>query len=121
MMCRSYCVFAMELTTLPSSPFPSRRQRPGRTLFGSPPKSIKSALRAAHTTGAVNVNFTLRAGDVNNDNAVDITDLLALIAAYNKLSPNAGYLEGADFNADGTNDITDLLLLIGNYNQIGDP
>jgi hypothetical protein len=61
----------------------------------------------------------LRTGDGNNDNAADITDLLALIAHYNQVSPAAGYLEAVDFNLDGANDITDLLLLIGNYNQLG--
>ena len=62
----------------------------------------------------------LRAGDINNDNATDIADLLLLIAHYNQVAPNSGYLEAADFNSDGANDLTDLLLLIGNYNQIGD-
>ncbi len=61
----------------------------------------------------------LRAGDANNDNFVDIADLLLLINAYNKTTPNAGYLDPADFNTDGSNDIDDLLLLIGNYNQQG--
>ncbi len=69
-------------------------------------------------TGA---NITLLAGDVNNDNAVDISDLLLLIAAYNQISPAAGYSLAADLNGDGTNDITDLLMLIGNYNVLGDP
>jgi hypothetical protein len=67
-----------------------------------------------------NFNATLRGGDANNDNFVDITDLLTLIAHYNQTAPATEYLEAADFNEDGTNDITDLLLLIGNYNQQGD-
>jgi len=62
----------------------------------------------------------LRAGDANNDNAADLADLLVLLRAYNKVSPNAGYHQAADFNFDGANDILDLLLLIGNYNQMGD-
>ncbi len=69
------------------------------------------------------LTFDLLNGDVNNDNAVDITDLLALIAHYNqqKNSPpnNPNYLATADLNADGSNDITDLLILIGNYNKTG--
>jgi hypothetical protein len=64
--------------------------------------------------------LTLRAGDVNGDNFADITDLLALIAHYNAVSPSAEYLQAADFNADGSNDISDLLLLIGNFNAVGD-
>ncbi len=62
----------------------------------------------------------LAAGDANNDNTVDIADLLILLSAYNRVSPNAGYRAAADFNCDGANDIADLLLLIGNYNQVGD-
>lgn len=65
--------------------------------------------------------FTLPAGDANNDNVVDITDLLLEIGAYNQVSPSAGYLLAADFNGDGNNDITDLLLLISHYNQVGNP
>lgn len=64
-------------------------------------------------------DITLRGGDANNDNAVDIGDLTILIAAYNKTSPNAGYNLAADFNGDGANDIADLLIAIGNYNVIG--
>lgn len=62
----------------------------------------------------------LKAGDANNDNTADIADLLVLIDAYNKVSPDVEYLEAADFNLDGSNDIADLLLLVGNYNQLGD-
>jgi hypothetical protein len=73
------------------------------------------------TNGSVsNVNFTLLAGDANDDNFADITDLLAVVAAYNQVSPAPGFSEAADFNGDSTNDITDLLLLIGNYNKQGE-
>jgi hypothetical protein len=68
----------------------------------------------------MNANAMLRAGDANDDNAVDIADLLLLLTHYNKVSPDSTYLNAADFNDDGTNDITDLLLLIGNYNHLGD-
>jgi probable HAF family extracellular repeat protein len=69
------------------------------------------------------LNTALFGGDVNEDNVVDITDLLELIAVYNKtlLGSPAGYSVAADFNADNANDITDLLLLIGSYNRSGDP
>lgn len=65
-------------------------------------------------------DVTLKAGDANEDNAVDISDLLALIGAYNQTFPAAGYLMAADFTRDNTVDIADLLLLIGNYNQQGE-
>ncbi len=66
------------------------------------------------------VTALLKVGDGNNDNAVDITDLLLLIAHYNQTQGSGDYLSAVDFNGDATNDITDLLLLIANYNQLGD-
>ena len=75
------------------------RARPGGWVAGCPAAEFK--------------------GDAN-DNAVDIGDLLLLIAHYNKTQSTGDYREAADFNGDGTNDIADLLLLIGNYNQMGD-
>lgn len=84
-------------------------------------KWLAKVLTVDTTNGDVSeVNTTLRAGDANNDNAVDIVDLLLLIAHYNQVSPNAGYVEAADSNCDGITDIVDLLLLIGNYNMLGD-
>lgn len=73
------------------------------------------------TNGSLTIpTVALAAGDANNDNVVDISDLLLLILAYNKVSPNAGYNLAADFNCDGANDIADLLLLIGSFNRRGD-
>lgn len=66
-----------------------------------------------------NLIFDLKNGDITNDNAVNISDLLDLISHYNQVKPAAGYSDTADLNADGNNDITDLLILIGNYNQTG--
>ncbi len=79
-------------------------------------KNITVDTRNGNVTDA---NARLLAGDANNDNACDITDLLLLIAHYNQVSPNAGFLDTADFNCDGVNDITDLLLLVANYNKMG--
>ncbi len=85
-------------------------------------KWLRSILVADTTTGNVTgLNATLRGGDANDDNAIDISDLLLLIAHYNQQQGTGGYLETADFNSDGSCDISDLLLLIGNYNSIGSP
>ncbi len=75
---------------------------------------------APATTEFLALNTELLAGDATNDNAVDITDLLLLIAHYNQTQDVGDYLDSADFNTDGTNDITDLLLLISNYNVVGE-
>jgi len=95
--------------------------------FGNYTVAIKGAkwLRKNITVNArvgnvLNANATLLAGDANNDNFADISDLLLLISAYNKVAPNAGFSDAADFNCDGSNDIADLLLLVANYNKQGD-
>lgn len=76
---------------------------------------------SANLTASVNIGIIeFKGGDANDDNTVDIADLLILIGAYNKVSPNSGYLEAADFTNNGTNDIADLLVLISNYNKQGD-
>jgi hypothetical protein len=104
----------------------------GNLAFTSVPRGTynillrgNKVLSKAFTNVAVNNTISLGStvllgGDTNADNAVDITDLLALIGAYNQSAPAPGYLEAADFNGDGINDITDLLILIANYNKLGD-
>ena len=67
------------------------------------------------------LSVQLRAGDSNNDNVVDVTDLLAIINHYNQTSASINYLADADFNCDDVNDVTDLLIVINNYNRPGDP
>lgn len=106
----------------------------GNYLVPAPPGNYRIRVKTANTlseaanantiSGDVSgVNFTLRGGDISDDNAVDITDLLALIDAYNqqKNTPpdNPNYSAAADINCDDANDIGDLLLLLANYNQIG--
>jgi hypothetical protein len=80
-------------------------------------RTIARDVTANNISGA---DFTLLTGDGTNDNSVDISDLLRLIAAYNQPISLPGYDESSDFSGDGVNDITDLLLLIGNYNRQGD-
>lgn len=74
-------------------------------------------IRTANVTG---LNLLLPAGDVNNDNAIDISDLTLLIGFYNGSVSNGNYFEAADFNDDSAVDINDLLTLISNYNALGD-
>lgn len=86
------------------------------------PQNLSRVFPANVTAGDVSgiVVPILKTGDATNDDAADIADLQVLIAAYNKISPAAGYQQTADFNGDGTNDIADLQFLITNYNQIGE-
>lgn len=80
----------------------------------------KTIALAATVSDIPNINLTLRGGDANNDNYVDISDLLLLIGSYNKTAPDSAYLDAADFNCDGSDDIFDLVLLIANYNRQGE-
>jgi sugar lactone lactonase YvrE len=84
-------------------------------------KWLRKIVRVNASAGDVtNVAVTLKAGDITNDNVVDITDLLTLIAHYNAVSPSSNYLDAADLDNNGSNDIGDLLLLISRYNHIGE-
>ncbi len=95
--------------------------RQGYTVHIKADKWLAKNVSVDTTNGNVSsVTVTLKAGDANNDNFADISNLLLLIGHYNKVAPDIDYFDAADFNGDGANDITDLLLLIGNYNQQGD-
>ena len=93
------------------------------TLHISAPKYLAKNVAINALTGNVSgITATLRAGDGNGDNVVDVSDLLLIINHYNQRQANNpnNYLEACDFNSDGANDVTDLLLVIGNYNAQGD-
>jgi hypothetical protein len=62
-----------------------------------------------------------RAGDVNNDNLVDITDFSLLRATFGKICGDGSYDGRADFTGDCLVDITDFTLLRGNFGQAGAP
>ena len=53
-------------------------------------------------------------GDINGDGAVDVLDLLLLLAAWGDCPPPPGACP-ADLNGDGTVDVLDLLLLLANW------
>ncbi|TDA68928.1 MAG: hypothetical protein D9V47_06585 [Clostridia bacterium] len=65
----------------------------------------------------------LRAGDVNDDNVVNLQDLTLLASAYRSQEgdPATGqrYNPAADLNADGQVNLQDLTLLATNYRQVG--
>jgi hypothetical protein len=62
-----------------------------------------------------------RAGDVNNDNLVDVTDFTLLRATFGKGCADGGYDGRADFTGDCLVDITDFTLQRGNFGQSGAP
>ncbi|MEP0765536.1 MAG: hypothetical protein HRF45_03210 [Fimbriimonadia bacterium] len=60
------------------------------------------------------VNFTLRNGDVNDDNSVDISDLTLVLTNF------GGTMGPADLNADGSVDLSDLNIILTNFGVAGD-
>jgi hypothetical protein len=63
---------------------------------------------------------TLRPGDANNDNRVNLQDLTLLATAYRTKTGELRFNANADFNADGHVNIQDLTLLAGSYRAVGD-
>jgi hypothetical protein len=63
-----------------------------------------------HSLAAPNPNL---AGDLNNDNKVDVTDLSILLSSYNSTQA------GSDINADGQVNILDLSILLSHYGSNG--
>ncbi|MDU8885505.1 malectin domain-containing carbohydrate-binding protein [Yeosuana sp. MJ-SS3] len=61
----------------------------------------------------------LLAGDVNDDNKVNISDFAILAGSYNLESGDSEYDDRADLNSSGKVDISDFALLAGNYNIFG--
>jgi ribosomal protein S30 len=63
---------------------------------------------------------TLREGDVNDDNEINLADFSALVPTFGKAVGAVGYDSRADFNHDGNVTIADFSLLSANYGLIGD-
>jgi hypothetical protein len=85
-------------------------------------KWLRQVVKGVNVTGNLSgVTATLRTGDVNGDNRVDILDLGLLSDAFNTRIGQSGFNANADLNGDKTVDILDLGLLADNFGQVGDP
>jgi hypothetical protein len=83
-------------------------------------QSLAVVQAATLNAGANSVAFgTLRAGDVNNDNAVTLSDFSLLAASFNRTVGQSGYDARADLNGDSAVALTDFSLLASNFNQVG--
>jgi hypothetical protein len=71
---------------------------------------------AAVTTQDIGLQPT---GDVNNDNAVDVTDFSLVRAGFGRSCGDAAYDARADVNGDCTVDVSDFTLVRGNFGQAG--
>ncbi|MCW5943807.1 MAG: hypothetical protein KIS66_16365 [Fimbriimonadaceae bacterium] len=70
--------------------------------------------------GASGLAFSLRNGDVNGDNTVNIADFIALRSAFGTSPGGVGWNPGADLNEDGSVNIADFVVLRANLGQSGD-
>jgi len=67
-----------------------------------------------------NVTSSLRAGDANDDNRVNLTDFGVLAAHFGTSGFSQGSAPwGADFNDDGVVNISDFALLQSNFGEVG--
>jgi len=67
------------------------------------------AQRSATLSDLTTLNFALKAGDANQDGAIDDADLLLVLFAFGSSDPQA------DMNRDGTVDDADLLTVLFNF------
>ena len=72
--------------------------------------------RTANQSG---LGLFLLTGDVDGNNAIDLTDLVDLLNVYGGSVGGAGYLFNADLDGNGLIDLTDLISLLNNYGQVG--
>jgi hypothetical protein len=85
-------------------------------------KWLQKLVSVDSTLGTVsNLTINLLAGDVKEDNKVDINDLGVLASAYGSTPVSGNWNEEADLNCDGKVNIADLGLLSNNYGKTGDP
>jgi hypothetical protein len=83
-------------------------------------QSLAVVQSATLNAGANSVVFpTLRMGDVNDDNAVSLTDFSILATTFNRMSGQSGYDARADLNGDGAVTLADFSLLASNFNEVG--
>lgn len=81
----------------------------------------------AKKTGTMNltnnwtgVNFSLKNGDVNQDNEVSVGDYAILSAAFGTSLGDAGFWSAADLNGDESIDVGDYAILSQNFGLVGD-
>jgi hypothetical protein len=83
--------------------------------------TLRNGQNVTVVAGINNLNLgTLREGDANNDNAINLLDFSSLASTFAKCEGTAGFDERADFNEDGCINLLDFSLLASNFAQIGD-
>ena len=59
----------------------------------------------------------LRAGDLDADGDVELSDLVLLLSSFNICEGKPGFVPVADITRDGCVDVADLAALLGNFGE----
>ncbi|MCX6064791.1 MAG: dockerin type I domain-containing protein [Chloroflexi bacterium] len=117
-------VGAFTLGSLPSGTYTFRADYPGYLPSDKTGVVISSANSSTVSLGTT----TLRGGDVNGDNVINILDIGNIISKWGQTSavarsassPNCSITdESADINDDGSVNISDLAITAGNWGSVG--
>ncbi|MDZ4767900.1 MAG: choice-of-anchor Q domain-containing protein [Chloroflexota bacterium] len=88
-------------------------------------KGTTSLAEATNFTFVEGINTyttpTLREGDADDSNVINITDFSILAATFGRITSTPGFDPRADFNGDGSINISDFSLLAANFGQAGAP
>jgi len=114
-------IYAATLTSSDNGVLTIENVPPGAyTLRVKGAHTLRNAIALIITSGGNIIDAgTLREGDANGDNAVNITDFSILAATFGKTAATDGFDARADFNNDGVVNITDFSLLASNFGQVG--
>jgi probable HAF family extracellular repeat protein len=69
----------------------------------------------------VSLGPSLINGDVNGDNAINLSDLIAISAAWRSTQGSANWNPNADLNGDGNVNLADWMIVASNWRKSGDP
>ena len=82
---------------------------------------LRKTVRVTLGSGGIGeVQVSLLAGDIDDDNEVGIADYAILSGSYNLSEGDSGFISEADLNGDTTVDIADYAILSANYGLTGD-
>jgi hypothetical protein len=106
--------FTVDVSALPAGNYTWRAKGP-QFLANSGTISLSGAGMTSVEMG------TMRAGDANNDNRVNIGDFAVARATFGLQIGDPGYDGRADFTGDGTVNVADYSLLMQNFGSVGAP
>jgi hypothetical protein len=133
--------FTVSLGILPDGIYTWRVKGPSDLPFGNTTPGFLAAAGTFELTGSnlqtfklsnpqtapsnqpiVNVEMgTMRAGDANNDNTVDVIDVNMLRGSFGRPLGTPGYDPRADFDGDGMVDMLDYNVMRSNFGMSGVP